>query len=78
MTLYKGTLENEDLGDDEPQVEPTSIPLTMKITNDTTVGLDALLDLGASYNFISFEPRKTLSKGCTIPTNVVVRAINGM
>ena len=22
MTLYKGTLEDKDLGDDEPQVEP--------------------------------------------------------
>ena len=28
MTLYKGTLEDEDIGDDEPQVEPARISLT--------------------------------------------------
>ena len=39
MTLYKGTLEDEDLGDDEPQVEPARIPLTLKITNETTFGM---------------------------------------
>ena len=30
MTLYKGTLVDQDLGDDEPQVEPVRIPLTLK------------------------------------------------
>ena len=27
MTLYKGTLEGQDLGDDEPHIEPARIPL---------------------------------------------------
>ena len=27
MTLYKGTLVDESLGDDEPQIEPVKIPL---------------------------------------------------
>ena len=35
MTLYKGTLEDEDLGDNEPQIELARIPLTLKITNVT-------------------------------------------
>lgn len=55
MTLYKGTLEDEDLGDDEPQIEPARIPLTLKITKETTYGLESLIDPGASHNFISFE-----------------------
>ena len=53
--MYKGTLEDEDLGDDEPQVEPARIPLTLKITKETTFGLESLIDPGASHNFISFE-----------------------
>lgn len=77
MTLYKGTLMDENLGDDEPQVEPARIPLTLKITNDTTFGLDALLDPGGSHNFISFEAWQTLPKGSMVPTNATVRAING-
>ena len=36
MTLYKGTLEDENLEDDEPQVEPARIPLTLRITDETT------------------------------------------
>ena len=55
MTLYKGTLENADIGDDEPQVEPARIPLTLKVTDKATFGLESLIDLGASHNFISFE-----------------------
>ena len=77
MTLYKGTLEDEDIGDDEPQVEPARIPLTLKITDDTTFGLESLVDPGASHNFISFETWQTLLKGSMVPTNAIVRAING-
>ena len=77
MTLYKGTLEDEDLGDDEPQVEPARIPLTLKIIDKTTFGLESLVDPGASHNFISFEAWQTLPKGSMVPTNVTVRAING-
>ena len=75
MTLYKGTLMDEGLGDDEPQVESTRIPLTMKIANDTTFGMDALLDPGVSHNFISFEALQTLPKGCMV--HKCDRAING-
>ena len=77
MTLYKGTLENEDLGDDEPQVEPARIPLTLKVTDEATFGLESLIDPGASHNFISFEAWQTLPKGSMVPTNATVMAING-
>ena len=77
MTLYKGTLEDEALGDDEPQVEPARIPLTLKITNEATFGLESLIDPGASHNFISFEAWQTLPKGSMVPTSATVRAING-
>ena len=77
MTLYKDTLEDEDLGDDEPQVEPARIPLTLKITEETTFGLKSLVDPGASHNFISFEAWQTLPKGSMVPTNATVRTING-
>ena len=77
MTLYKGTLVEEDLANDELQVEPTRIPLTLKITNDTTFELDALLDPSTSHNFISFEAWQTLPKGSMVQTNAIVRAING-
>ena len=53
--MYKGTLEDEDLGDEEPQVDPTRIPLTLKITNEATFGLESLIDTGASHNFLSCE-----------------------
>ena len=56
------TLEDENLGDDEAHVEPTRIPLTLKITNETTFGLNALLDPSASHNFISFEAWQTRNK----------------
>ena len=62
MTLYKGTLEDEDLGDEEPQVEPARIPLTLKITDEATFGLESLIDPGASHNFISFEAWQTLPR----------------
>ena len=63
MTLYKGTLEDEDLGDDEPQIEPARIPLTLKITKEATFGLESLIDPSASHNFISCEAWQTLPKG---------------
>ena len=44
LTLYKGTLDDEDLRDDEPQIEPARIPLTLKITNEATFGLESLVD----------------------------------
>ena len=78
MTLYKGTLKDEDLGDGELQVEPTRIPLTLRITNETTFGLNALINPSTSHNFISFEAWQTLPKGSMVPTNAIVRAINGM
>ena len=77
MTLYKGTLEGQDLGDDEPQIEPARIPLTLKITEEATFGLESLIDPGASHNFISSEAWKTLPKGSMVPTNATVTAING-
>ena len=77
MTLYKGTLESQDLGDDEPQIEPARIPLTLKITKEATFGLESLIDPGASHNFISFEAWQTLPKGSMVPTNATVTAING-
>ena len=52
MTLYKGTLEDEDVGDDEPQVEPARIPLTLKVIDKATVGLESLIDPGASHTII--------------------------
>ena len=72
MTLYKGTLEDEDLGDDELQVELVRIPLTLKIMDEATFGLESLID-----NFISFEAWQMLPKGSMVPTNVTVTAING-
>ena len=77
MTLYKGTLEDEDLGDEEPQVEIARIPLTLKIMEEATFGLESLIDPGASNNFISFEAWQTLPKGSMVPTNATVTAING-
>ena len=77
MTLYKGTLEDEDLGDDESQIEPVRIPLTLKITNEATFGLESLIDPRASHNFISCEAWQTLPKGSMVPTNATVIAING-
>ena len=77
MTLYNGTLEDEGLGDDEPQFEPMRIPLILKIMNETTFGLESLIDPGASHNFISCEAWQTLPKGSMAPTNVTIRAING-
>ena len=77
MTLYKGTLEDEDLGDEEPHVEPARISLTLKITDEATFGLESLIDPGASHNFISFEAWQTLSKGSMVPTNATVTTING-
>ena len=50
----------------------------MRITDETTFGLEALIDRGTSHNFISFEAWKTLPKGSMVPTNATVRAINGM
>ena len=55
MTLYKGTLIDENLSDDEPQVEHAKIPLNLKIMKDTSFFMEVLIDLGASHNFISFE-----------------------
>ena len=78
MSLYKGTLEDEDLGDDEPQVEQARIPLTLKITNEATFGLESLIDPGASHNFMSCEAWQTLPKGSMVPNNATVRAINGI
>ena len=78
MTLYKGTLEDEDLGDEEPQVEPARIPLTLRITNETTFELNEFINPSASHNFISFEAWQTLPKGSMVLTNAIVRAINGM
>ena len=72
------TLMNEGLRDEEPQVEPARVPLNLKITNDTTFGLEALLDPCASHNFISFEDWQSLPKGSMVPNNVIVRAINSM
>ena len=66
--MYKGTLEDEDLGDDEPQVEQARIPLTLKIMNEATFGLESLIDPGASHNFISFEAWQMLPKGIMVPT----------
>ena len=63
MILYKGTIEDKDLGDDEPQIEPARISLTLKITDETSFGLESLIDLGASHNFISCEAWQTLPKG---------------
>ena len=78
MTLHKGILEDENLRDDESQVEPARIPLTLKITNDATFGLDALLDPSvANHNFISFKAWQTLPKGSMVPTNATVTTING-
>ena len=67
MTLYKGTLEHKDLGDDEPQVEPAGILFTLKITEEITFGLELLIGPGASHNFISFEAWQTLPKGSMVP-----------
>ena len=75
--MYKGTLEHEDIGDDEPQIEPARISLTLKITDEATFGLESLIDPGASHNFISFEAWQTLPKGSMVPTNAIVKAING-
>ena len=77
MNLYKGTLEDKDLRDDEPHIEPARIPLTLKITKKSTFELESLIDPGASHNFISFEAWQTLPKGSMVPTNVTIRAING-
>ena len=75
--MYKGTLEDENLGDDEPQIEPARISLTLKIMDETTFSLKSLIDLGASHNFISCEAWQTLPKGSMVPTNATIRAING-
>ena len=75
--MYKGTLEDEDLGDDEPQIEPARIPLTLKITNEAMFGLESLINPRASHNFISCEAWQTLPKWRMVPTNMTVRAING-
>ena len=45
MTLYKGTLKDEDLGGDEPQIELARVPLTLKIREETMFGLESLIDL---------------------------------
>ena len=55
MTLYKGTLEDNESEGEEPQMEPAKIPLTLKITEKSTFELELLIDLGTSHNFISFE-----------------------
>ena len=55
ITLYKGTLEDNDLEEDEPQIEPAGIPFTLKITKESTFELELLIDPGTSHNFISFE-----------------------
>ena len=60
ITLYKGTLMDEGLGDEESQIELARLPLTLNVTNDTIFGLKALLDLGASHNFISHEVWESL------------------
>ena len=60
MTLSKGTLIDENQGDDEPQVETAKILLNLKFTKDTFFGIKALIDLGASHNFISCEAWKSL------------------
>ena len=52
MTLYKGTIEDEDLGDDEPQIEPAIIPLTLKIRNEATFGLESY----GRYTFLATSP----------------------
>ena len=75
--MYKGTLEDKDLGDDEPQIELARIPLTLKITNETMFGMESLIDPSASHNFISCEAWQTLLKGSMVPTNTTIRAING-
>ena len=48
--------------DEQPQIEPASISLTMRITNDTTFGLEAFLDPSTNHKFISFEAWQTLQK----------------
>ena len=77
MTLYKGTLEDNNLEGEEPQIELARISLTLKITKKSTFELESLIDLSASHNFISFEAWQTLPKGSMVPTNAMVRAING-
>ena len=55
MTLYKSTLIDEFQGDDQPQIDLVKILLNLKFIKDVSFGIKALIDLGAGYNFISFE-----------------------
>ena len=77
MTLYKGTLIDENEGDDEPQIELAMILLNLKFAKDMSFGIEALIDPRASHNFISFEAWKSLPQGSMVPMNATVRANNG-
>ena len=76
MTLYKGSMMDENQEDDEPQVELARILLNLQFAKDTSFGMESLIDSRANHNFISFEAWQSLLQGCMVLTNAIVRAIN--
>lgn len=53
MTLYKASLEQTNGLDIEPQVEPARLMLNLQIAQGLALGIKALINLGASNNFVS-------------------------
>ena len=51
--------------------------MNLKIAKDLSFGMEALIEPGANHNFISFEAWQNLPQGSMVPTNAIVRAING-
>ena len=68
MTLYKGTLmETNVIG--EMKVDPARISLDLRMSQNTSFRMSALIDPGASHNFMSIEAWQSLPQGAMVLTS---------
>ena len=76
MTLYKATLEQIDDLDIEPQIEPTRLMLNLQVMQGSTIGIEALINLGVSNN-ISQQAWKSLPQVSHTSTTIAIQSIDG-
>ena len=58
-------------------MELVHIVVNLQFLKTTYLGMKAPIDRGASHNFTSLEGWESFPKETMVPTNVIVKAING-
>ena len=72
--MYKGTFTKMD-PIDELKVDLAQISLDLRMSQNTSYSMSALIDLDASHNFMSIEAWQSLPQGSMVPTSAIVHSI---